>query len=377
VSDLLHVIFTSGSTGKPKGVAIEHRVMVNYCRFARDVHPSSELGAWSLATSVCFDMSLTETFVPLSWGGRIHVVEDLFGLPSIQDDAGLTLVNAVPSVLSAFLKSGSLPASVEAVACAGEPLSNALVQQLHAAGVARVYDHYGPTETYIATWSLRSGEGSAVIGRPIANTQAYVLDDAGGLVPVGVPGDLHVAGDGVARGYYGQPELTGERFAPNPFGPGRLYKTGDIARWLPDGTLQYIGRSDPQVKIRGCRIELGEVESVGAELRRTRAIRRQLERRRPRQPLAPVAELALQHIADQPRSLPPASVALAPRTTPPGRATAPQATSRRPRCGAFAGAARGPRRRCAATPARTAAPPSDRMDAASTRGSRRAPPRTR
>ncbi|MDX2093741.1 MAG: amino acid adenylation domain-containing protein, partial [Kofleriaceae bacterium] len=261
-TELSHVIFTSGSTGRPKGVAIEHGVMVNYIRFSRDLHPRPELGAWLFATSVCFDMSLFEVFVPLSWGGRIYVVEDLLALPSIGEEGGLTFVNAVPSVMSAFLRSGALPATLEAVSCAGEPLSNALVQQLHAAGVACVYDFYGPTETFIATWSRRSGEGPAVIGRPIANAQIYLLDAHGGLVPVGVPGELYVAGDGLARGYFNQPELTNERFVPNPFGAGRLYKTGDVARWLPDGTLQYVGRIDHQVKIRGFRIELGEIEVV-------------------------------------------------------------------------------------------------------------------
>ncbi|MDX2089002.1 MAG: amino acid adenylation domain-containing protein, partial [Kofleriaceae bacterium] len=261
-TDLSHVIFTSGSTGRPKGVAIEHGVMVNYSRFARDLHPRPELGAWLFATSVCFDMSLFEVFVPLSWGARIYVVEDLLALPSVPDDAGLTFVNAVPSVMSAFLQAGALPATLQAVSCAGEPLSNALVQQLRAAGVACVYDFYGPTETFIVTWSRRSGEGPAVIGRPIANTQIYVLDAHGGLVPVGVPGDLYVAGEGLARGYFNEPAMTSERFVPNPFGAGRLYKTGDLARWLPDGTLQYVGRSDHQVKIRGFRIELGEIEVV-------------------------------------------------------------------------------------------------------------------
>ncbi|MDX2090383.1 MAG: amino acid adenylation domain-containing protein, partial [Kofleriaceae bacterium] len=264
-TNLSHVIFTSGSTGQPKGVAIEHRVMVNYCQFAREVHPGSELRVWLFATSVCFDMSLFEVFVPLAWGGRIYVVENLLALPSLPDDAGLTFVNAVPSVLAAYLQAGTLPASVEAVSCAGEPLTSALVQQLHAAGVGRVYDFYGPTETFIATWALRSSAGEATIGRPIANAQVYLLDAHGGPVPVGVPGELYVGGEGLARGYFGQPELTAERFVANPFGVGRLYKTGDLARWSSDGTLHYVGRSDHQVKIRGFRIELGEIEAVLAE----------------------------------------------------------------------------------------------------------------
>jgi amino acid adenylation domain-containing protein len=261
-TELSHVIFTSGSTGTPKGVAIPHGVMVNYCQFSRDLHPRPELGAWLFATSVCFDMSLFEVFVPLSWGGRIHVVADLLALPSLPEDAGLTFVNAVPSVMTAYLQAGKLPSTLEAVSCAGEPLTNALVQQLRAAGVRRVYDFYGPTETFIATWALRSGTGESTIGRPIANTQIYLLDAQGMPVPIGVAGELFVGGDCLARGYFGRPDLTAERFVASPLGQGRLYRTGDLARWLPDGTLQYVGRRDHQVKIRGFRIELGEIEAV-------------------------------------------------------------------------------------------------------------------
>ncbi len=258
-TNLSHVIFTSGSTGRPKGVAIEHGVMVNYCRFSRDLHPPGELRVFLFATSVCFDMSLFELFVPLAWGGRVVVVDDLFSLPSLVD-AGVTMVNAVPSVLTAYLRAGALPPTLEAVSCAGEALPNTLVQQLHAAGVRRVYDFYGPTETFIATWTLRSGEGTPIIGRPIANSQIYLLDRHGALVPRGLRGELYVGGDGLARGYLNRPELTAERFVPNPFGPGRLYRTGDVARWLPDGTLSYMGRIDHQVKIRGFRVEPGEIE---------------------------------------------------------------------------------------------------------------------
>ena len=257
---LSHVIYTSGSTGRPKGVAIEHAVMVNYARFSGELHPKGELRACLFATSVCFDMSLFELFVPLALGGRVIVVDDVFSLPSVAATAGITYLNAVPSVLAAYLRTGALPSTLEAISCAGEPLSNGLVQQLHAAGVPRVYDFYGPTETFIATWSLRSGEGTAVIGRPIANAQIYLLDAHGELVPRGARGELHVGGDGLAREYLHRPELTAERFIANPFGPGRLYKTGDVARWLPDGTLAYVGRIDHQVKIRGFRVEPGEIE---------------------------------------------------------------------------------------------------------------------
>jgi amino acid adenylation domain-containing protein len=258
--NLSHVIYTSGSTGRPKGVAIEHTVMVNYTRFSHELHPQEERGAWLFATSVGFDMSLFEMFTPLSWGGRIHVVDDLFALGTMGDRDGVSYVNAVPSVLAAYLRVGSLPGSVVAVSCAGEPLSNALVNQIYAAGVRRVYDFYGPTETFIATYCLRTGEGTPIIGKPGANMQAYVLDSHGALVPRGVRGELYVGGNGVARGYLRRPDLTAERFVHNPFGSGPLYKTGDVVRWLPDGTLTYVGRADYQVKIRGVRIEPGEIE---------------------------------------------------------------------------------------------------------------------
>jgi amino acid adenylation domain-containing protein len=259
---LSHVIYTSGSTGQPKGVAIEHRVMVNWCVYARALHAPGELATALLATSVCFDMSLHELFVPLASGGRVVLVQDLFALAKLPPDVGVTYINAVPSVLAAYLRAHPLPASVVAVSCAGEPLPNALVAKLHAAGITRVFDHYGPTETFVATSTLRTGAGTPTIGRPIANMQAYVLDRNLALVPRGHRGELYVGGAGLARGYLNRPELTDERFVPNPFGPGRLYRTGDLVRWLPGGTLEYVGRADHQVKIRGFRVEPGEIEVV-------------------------------------------------------------------------------------------------------------------
>src|SRR5204863_5531796 len=165
-----------------------------------------------------------------------------------------------------FLRLECIPTSVRVVNLAGEPLSQTLVQQLYEqSGIERVYDLYGPTEdTTYSTYALRSATEAATIGRPIANTQVYLLDALLQPVPIGVAGELYLGGAGLARGYLQRPELTAERFIPNPYGGAgtRLYRTGDLARYQTDGKLQYLGRSDQQVKVRGYRIELGEIEAA-------------------------------------------------------------------------------------------------------------------
>ena len=183
----------------------------------------------------------------------------------------MTLINTVPSGIAALLRQPGLPDSVRTVNLAGEPLKPQLVKQIEEAGqVERVYDLYGPSEdTTYSTGTLRTGDGPEVIGRPIANTQAYVLDGSLQPVPIGVPGDLYLGGAGLARGYYRRPDLTAEKFIPHPYSdqPGaRLYKTGDLARYLADGTIKFLGRKDHQVKVRGYRIELGEIETALGQL---------------------------------------------------------------------------------------------------------------
>jgi amino acid adenylation domain-containing protein len=265
--DLAYVIYTSGSTGRPKGVAIEHRSAVALLSWAHTVYGPEELAGVLASTSICFDLSVFELFVPLTGGGAVVLVHDALAFPAAPAAEEVTLVNTVPSAMEGLLGSGEgLPPGVQTVNLAGEKLTVELVREIYArTKVRRVYDLYGPSEdTTYSTYALRTADGPYTIGRPIANTRAYVLDGRGQPVPVGAIGELYLGGVGLARGYLNRPRLTAERFVPNPFGPvgSRLYRTGDLARYLPDGSLEFLGRMDHQVKLRGFRIELGEVETV-------------------------------------------------------------------------------------------------------------------
>ncbi|HEU4559963.1 MAG TPA: amino acid adenylation domain-containing protein [Longimicrobium sp.] len=273
-----YLIYTSGSTGVPKGVAIAHESAVALVSWASNVFTAEELSGVLAATSISFDLSVFELFLPLSLGGRVIVVENALALPQSAAADQVRLVNTVPSAIVALLKNGGIPAGVRTVNLAGEPLRPDTVDALYARGIERVYDLYGPSEdTTYSTWTLRRAGGPATIGRPIANTRAYVLGAGLRPVPAGVTGELYLGGRGLARGYLGRPGLTAERFIPDPFGAAgeRLYRTGDRVRWKADGTLEYLGRLDHQVKVRGFRIELGEVETVLArhpEVREARVL---------------------------------------------------------------------------------------------------------
>ncbi|WKB55699.1 non-ribosomal peptide synthetase [Eleftheria terrae] len=265
-SHLAYVIYTSGSTGQPKGVAIEHRNAVNFLSWAAEAFDAEQLKHTLWATSVNFDLAVYEYFAPLSVGTTVEVVGN--ALEAAQATGEVTLINTVPSALQALLESDQVPASVKTVNLAGEALKRSLVEALfERTGVEQVCNLYGPSETTTySTWVEMKREDGFVshIGRPIANTQIYLLDSQGRPVPVGVPGEIHIGGAGVARGYLNRPELTAERFLKDPFASdpqARMYKTGDLGRWLADGQLEYLGRNDHQVKIRGFRIELGEIEA--------------------------------------------------------------------------------------------------------------------
>jgi amino acid adenylation domain-containing protein len=267
--NLAYVIYTSGSTGKPKGVAIQHRSTVAFVDWAKAVFSPQDLTAVLAATSICFDLSVFEFFVPLSCGGRVILAENALQLPTLPAATDVTLINTVPSAIAELLRVGGVPASVRTVNLAGEPLHHGLVQQLYQQDtIQQVFNLYGPTEaTTYSTFALvkKGANGPPPIGRPIANTQIYLLDPNLQPVPVGIPGELHIGGAGLARGYLNRPELTAQKFILHPFStePGaRLYKTGDLARYLPNGDIEYLGRLDHQVKIRGFRIELGEIETV-------------------------------------------------------------------------------------------------------------------
>ncbi|HEV7552233.1 MAG TPA: amino acid adenylation domain-containing protein, partial [Candidatus Angelobacter sp.] len=268
--NLAYVIYTSGSTGKPKGVAIVHHGASVLIDWATQVFGKHELSGVLASTSICFDLSVFEIFVPLSVGGRVILASNALALPQWLNDGKISLVNTVPSAMAELIRMKGIPSSVRVVNLAGEALQRSLVEQIYgASSVESVFNLYGPSEdtTYSTSVRLKPGEATLPvnIGRPIANTLAYVLDDHCQLLPVGIPGELYLAGAGLARGYLNRPELTAEKFVPNPFSrtPGdRFYKTGDKARWLVDGNLDFLGRLDHQVKLRGFRIELAEIEAA-------------------------------------------------------------------------------------------------------------------
>ncbi|PZV11855.1 MAG: non-ribosomal peptide synthetase [Leptolyngbya sp.] len=265
-TNLAYVIYTSGSTGRPKGVALEHRNAVAFITWAGTIFPVEKLTGVLASTSICFDLSVFELFFPLTVGGRIILARNILHLPTIPAAAEVSLVNTVPSAIVELLKLDRIPASVHTINLAGEPLSNKLVQQLYQLEtVQQVYNLYGPSEdTTYSTVALmeKDSNQNPTIGRPIHNTQAHILDQHLQPVPIGVPGELHLSGAGLARGYLNRPDLTAERFINQNSQSIRLYKTGDLVRYLPNGTLEYLGRLDHQVKLRGFRIELGEVEAI-------------------------------------------------------------------------------------------------------------------
>ncbi len=266
---LAYLIYTSGSTGRPKGVAISHRNAVALVRWGLSRYTAAELAGVLAATSIGFDLSVFELFVTLAAGGTVVLAPDALALGELAEAGRVTLVNTVPSAMVELVRLSPAPAGLCTVNLAGEALGRPLVEQIQRwrPGV-RLLNLYGPSEdTTYSTWAqMSAGEtGAPAIGRPVSGSAAYVLDRAGRPVPAGVPGQLCLAGAGLARGYLGQPELTAAKFLPDPFAAqpgGRLYASGDLARWRGDGQLEFLGRLDHQVKVRGFRIEPGEIEAV-------------------------------------------------------------------------------------------------------------------
>jgi len=264
---LAYVIYTSGSTGQPKGVMIEHANAANFIGWALAHFDGEQLAQTLCSTSLSFDLAVFELFAPLSAGGVVRVVKDALAAGPVL--GSVSLINTVPSAMQALLEYGPIPPSVRTVNLAGEPLRQALVERIFASSaVDCVANLYGPSETTTySTWVRMDRATSFVphIGRPIANTRIYILDAIGQPVPIGVTGEIHIGGAGVARGYLHRPELTAERFVPDPFSSeadARMYRTGDLGRFRADGAIEYLGRNDFQVKIRGFRIELGEIEAA-------------------------------------------------------------------------------------------------------------------
>ncbi|WP_394829828.1 amino acid adenylation domain-containing protein [Pendulispora albinea] len=274
-SDLVYVIFTSGSTGKPKGVMNEHRGLLNRLQWIQETYGLTTEDSVLQKTPFSFDVSVWEFFWPLVAGARLVVARpdghrDPAYIAQLIVEQNVTTVHFVPSMLRAFLEEPRVAdcRTLRRVIASGEALPFDLVQQFWRRSSAELLNLYGPTEASIEVsfWHCRPNDvrGIVPIGRPIANTQLHVLNENLEPLPIGTAGELYIGGVGVARGYLGREELTAERFVCDPFGTegARLYRTGDRCRWLPDGTLEYLGRIDHQVKLRGQRVELGEIEAA-------------------------------------------------------------------------------------------------------------------
>jgi enterobactin synthetase component F len=293
--DAAYVIYTSGSTGRPKGVVVEHAAIVNRLLWMQDAYPLAVGDRVLQKTPFGFDVSVWELFWPLLVGATLVMARpgghrDPDHLARTIQAQRITTVHFVPSMLALFLEDPAATrcGGLRQVVCSGEALGEDVVARFHATLPGVALDNlYGPTEAAVdvTAWSCRpdAAAGPIPIGRPIWNTRMRVLDDALRPLPVGVAGELFIAGDGLARGYLGRPELTAGRFTADPFGPpgARMYRTGDLARWREDGALDYLGRADDQVKLRGFRIELGEVEAALAALPDVRATAVALREDRP------------------------------------------------------------------------------------------------
>ncbi|TGD57484.1 non-ribosomal peptide synthetase [Flavobacterium humi] len=262
--DLAYVIYTSGTTGNPKGVMIEHRNAVELIKWSEDYYQAERFDIVFATTSYCFDLSVYEMFYPLSIGKKLRVLKNGLEIGDFINKDAKILINTVPSVVRELLEENVSWENVSVLNMAGEPISNDILQKLPLDTV-EVYNLYGPTEdtTYSTYFRIQhKGYTSLPIGKPLSNTRAYILDTQLKLVPVGIPGKIYLSGAGLARGYLNKPELTAEKFIENPFlANTKMYDTGDLGAWLPDGNIEYLGRKDQQVKIRGFRIELGEIEA--------------------------------------------------------------------------------------------------------------------
>ncbi len=267
--NIAYVIYTSGSTGIPKGVMVEHRNAASFAIWARSVFTAHHWAGMLASTSICFDMSFFELVVTLVHGGTVILSESALELPDLPAREKVRVINTVPAVAESLLDSNALPSDVQIVNLGGEVLRGSLVRRLHhRRRLDAVYNLYGPTET--TTYStmavcLAGSHEEPTIGFPLSNTRAYVLDARLQHVPVGMTGELYLAGDGVSRGYLNSPELTACKFFPDAYAmvPGkRMYRTGDLVRWRNDGQIEFLGRADRQLKLRGLRIEPAEIETV-------------------------------------------------------------------------------------------------------------------
>lgn len=269
--NLAYIIYTSGSTGKPKGVEVPHRSVVNFlCSMQRE--PGIQSSDVLLAvTTISFDISVLEIFLPLISGASVVIADrdttmDGKQLSRLLSDTDVSIMQATPATWRLLLTAGWKGSEKIKALCGGEAMPTELIKELVPRAGGGLWNMYGPTETTI--WStcyrLKEANDSPLIGRPIANTRIHILDNNMQPVPIGIPGEVYIGGDGVVRGYHKRPELTADRFVRDPLtntNTARLYKTGDLARYCEDGNIEYLRRIDNQVKVRGFRIELGEIET--------------------------------------------------------------------------------------------------------------------
>lgn len=272
-NDLAYIIYTSGTTGTPKGTMITHKGLVNYCWWAAGMYTQGEKETFALYSSLAFDLTVTSIFVPLISGGRIIVYPknpNRSVLHDIVNDNRTTVLKLTPAHLALLQDGEYRESSIKRLIVGGEELKAALASRILSGfgGEIDIYNEYGPTETVVGCMFYRYNPASDTartvpIGRPIANTSIYVLDELMRPVPVGATGELYIGGDGVGRGYYRREQLTAERFPLSPFSEGeRLYRTGDKARFITDSCIEYVGRNDRQINLKGYRIELNEIEQV-------------------------------------------------------------------------------------------------------------------
>jgi len=269
--NLAYVIYTSGSTGQPKGVMIGHRSLVNYARWAAQAY-LNDRECFALCTSLAFDLTVTSIYTPLITGKKVKIFPRTEGGTEILrmlEDPEVDVAKLTPSHLQLASLADCGRGKIALFVVGGEDFNAGLAGEVHRIyeGRAALFNEYGPTEATVGCMKYRFDPGdersSVLIGKPGQNSRLYILDRNARLAPVGVPGELCIAGEGVARGYWHRPDLTAERFSANPFeAGGRMYRTGDAARWLADGNVEFLGRLDDQVKIRGHRVELGEVEAA-------------------------------------------------------------------------------------------------------------------